>query len=92
MNWIKQKKWVALLAVLLLAVSLPAAALADGDTTAPTVSLYSPSVNAANTANQKIIFSANEKITLVGGKAVSVTDGVTTYTADAASGTARGTT
>ena len=90
MNWIKQKKWVALLAVLLLAVSLPAAALADGDTTAPTVSLYSPSVNAASTANQKIIFSANEKITLVGGKAVSVTDGVTTYTADAASGTVVG--
>ncbi|HWQ99155.1 MAG TPA: hypothetical protein VN538_13820 [Clostridia bacterium] len=90
MNWIKQKKWVALLAVLLLAVSLPAATLADADTTAPTVSLYSPSVSAANTANQKIIFSANEKITLVGGKAVSVTDGVTTYTADAASGTVVG--
>jgi hypothetical protein len=91
MNWIKQKKWVALLAVLLLAVSLPAAALADADTTAPTVALYSPTgLQAAASANQKIIFSADEKITLVGGKAVSVSDGVTAYTADAASGTVVG--
>ena len=90
MNGTQYKKWVAWLAVLLLAISLPAAALADADTTAPTVSLYAPTVNAAATANQKIIFAANEKITLVSGKNITVSDGTTTYTANAASGTVVG--
>jgi len=90
MNWIKNKRWVALLAVLALAVSLPATALAVDDTTAPVATLYSPTVNAAASANQKIIFSLSEKVTLVGGKAITVSDGVTTYTADAASGTVVG--
>lgn len=90
MNWIKNKRWVALLAVLALAVSLPATALAADDTTAPVATLYSPTVNAAISANQKIIFSLSEKVTLVGGKAITVSDGVTTYTADAASGTVVG--
>ena len=86
----KKNKWVALLAVLALAISLPAAALADADTTPPTVSLYSPTVSAAATANQKIIFLANEKITLVSGKNITVSDGTNTYTANAASGTVVG--
>ena len=90
MNSKKKNRWVALLAVLALAISLPAAALADADTTAPTVSLYSPSVSAAATANQKIIFLANEKITLVSGKNITVSDGTNTYTANAASGTVVG--
>jgi len=83
----KTNKWVALLAVLALAISLPATALAAEDTTAPTAALYSPTTSAAATANQKVILSLSEKVTLVGGKAVTVSDGVTTYTADAASGT-----
>ncbi len=87
MNRMKHKKWVALLAVLMLAVSLPAAALADADITAPVATLYSPSVNAAATANQKVIFSLSEKVTLVGTKSITVSDGATTFTADAASGT-----
>ena len=78
MNSKKKNRWVALLAVLALAISLPAAALADADTTAPTVSLYSPSVSAAAPANQKIIFLANEKITLVSGKNITVSDGTNT--------------
>ena len=91
MNVTKYKKWLAWLAVLALAISLPAAALADGDTTAPNVSLYSPSgTSAAATANQKIIFAANEKITLVSGKSITVSDGTNTFTADAASGTVVG--
>ena len=88
MNFTKYKKWVAILAVLALAVSLPAAALAADDTTAPVVSLYSPSgTSAAATANQKIIFSLSEKVTLVGGKSITVSDDTTTYTANASAGT-----
>lgn len=87
MNWKMNKKWVALFAVLMLVVSLPAAALADGDTTAPTVALYSPSGTlAAATHNQKIIFSLSEKVTLVGGKSITVSDGGTIYTANATVG------
>lgn len=89
MNLQKHKKWVAILAVLLLAISLPATALAAEDTTAPTASLYSPSsgtTNAAATANQKIILLLSEKVTLVGGKSITVSDGVTTYTANASAG------
>jgi len=83
----KTNKWVALLTVLALAISLPATALAVEDTTAPVAALYSPTTNAAATANQKIILLLSEKVTLVGGKTITVFDGVTTYTADAASGT-----
>lgn len=90
MKLLTHKKLIAWLAVLALAVSLPAAALADGDTTPPTVSLYSPTVSAAVTANQKIIFAANEKVTLVSGKSITVSDGTNTYTADATSGTVVG--
>jgi len=91
MNMTKYKKWVAWFAVLALAITLPAAALADADTTAPTVSLYAPTgTQAAATANQKIIFAANEKITLVSGKNITVSDGTATYIADAASGTVVG--
>ena len=90
MKLLTHKKLIAWLAVLALAVSLPAAALADGDTTPPTVSLYSPTVSAAVTANQKIIFAANEKVTLVSGRSITVSDGTNTYTADAASGTVVG--
>ncbi len=86
MNLQKHKKWVAILAVLMLAAALPATALAAEDTTAPGVMLYSPSLNAANTANQKIIFSFSEKVTLASGKTVSVSDSATTYTADADAG------
>jgi hypothetical protein len=85
----KHKKWMAILAVLMLAVALPATALAAEDTTAPTASLYSPSVgttNAAATANQKIILLLSEKVTLVDGKSISVSDGATTYTANASTG------
>ena len=86
MKLLTHKKLIAWLAVLALAVSLPAAALADGDTTPPTVSLYSPTVSAAVTANQKIIFLANEKITLPDAKNITLFDGTTTYTASAKSG------
>ena len=84
----KHKKWVALLAVLALAIALPATALA-ADETAPVAQLYSPTVNAAATANQKIIFSLSEKVTLAAGVPITVSDG-TTYTADAGSGTVVG--
>lgn len=90
MKLLTHKKRIAWLAVFALAVSLPAAALADGDTTPPTVSLYSPTVSAAVTANQKIIFAANEKVTLVSGKSITVSDGTNTYSADATSGTVVG--
>ncbi len=92
MSFIKHRKWIAVFAVLALAVSLPAAAFADADTTAPVAALYSPTVNAAVTANQKIIFSLSEKVTLVSGKTITVSDGTTPYTADASSGTVVGNT
>lgn len=85
----KHKKWVAILAVLMLAVALPATALAADDTTAPTATLYSPLIgttNAAATANQKIILLFSEKVTLVDAKTISVSDGANTYTANAKSG------
>lgn len=90
MSLIKHRKWIAIFAVLALAVSLPAAAFADADTTAPVAALYSPTVNAAVSANQKIIFSLSEQVTLVGGKTITVSDGVTPYTANASSGTVVG--
>ena len=83
----KKNKWVAWFAVLLLAISLPAAALADADTTAPGVMLYSPSTYAATTANQKIILSLSEKVTLASDKNVTVVDGATSYIAPANAGT-----
>ncbi len=87
MKMTKYKKWLAWFAVLALAISLPAAALADADTTAPNVSLYSPTgILAAATANQKIIFAANEKITLTDAKNITLFNGTTTYTALAKSG------
>jgi len=91
MNRMKHKKWVALLAVLMLAALLPVSALADADTTAPVATLYSPTgLLAAATVNQKIIFSLSEKVTLVGSKSITVSGGGTTYTADAASGDLKG--
>ena len=87
MNWKMNKKWVALLAVLMLAVSMPAVALADADITAPAAMLYSPTFYAAATENQKIILSLSEKVTLVSGISITVSDGTATYIADAASGT-----
>ena len=89
MIFFKHKKWVAMLAVFALALTLPAFALAADDT-APTGELYSPTVNAAATANQKIIFSLSEKVALVSGVEISVSDGSTSYTADAGSGTVVG--
>ena len=90
MNWNMNKKWVALLAVLMLAVSLPAAALAAEDTTSPTVTLYSPTVNAAATANQRIIFlSTLEAVSTAeaaDGKNITLYDGTNTYAANASSG------
>ncbi|MDP3447998.1 MAG: hypothetical protein Q8S22_08065 [Eubacteriales bacterium] len=90
MIFIKNKKWVALLAVLALAISLPASALAADDTTPPVATLYSPSVSAAATANQKIIFSLSEKVTLVGGKSITVSAGGVDYIASAGAGTVVG--
>ena len=87
MIFTKHKKLLAFFVVLALAISLPAATLADADTSAPVATLYSPSANAAATANQKIIFSLSEKVSLVSGHSIAVSDGATTYTADAASGT-----
>ncbi len=88
MNLIKHRKWIAILAVLALAVSLPAAALAEEDTTPPVATLYSPSgTQAAATANQKIIFSLSEKVTPVAGKNITLSDGTTTCTANANAGT-----
>ena len=88
MIFTKHKKLLAFFVVLALAISLPAATLADADTTAPTVTLYSPSGSfAAARDNQKIIFSLSEKVSLVSGHSIAVSDGATTYTADAASGT-----
>ena len=87
MIFTKHKKLLAFLVVLALAVSLPAAALAEADTTAPAVSLYSPTTSAATTANQKVIFSLSESVSLVSGHSITVSDGTTTYTADATSGT-----
>ena len=87
MIFTKHKKLLAFFVVLALAISLPAAAFADADTTAPVATLYSPSTSAAATANQKIIFSLSEKVSLVSGHSIAVSDGATTYTADAASGT-----
>ena len=48
MIFTKHKKLLAFFIVLALAVSLPAAALAEADTTAPTVTLYSPTTSAAS--------------------------------------------
>ena len=88
MIFTKQKKLLAFFVVLALAIALPAAAFADADTTAPTVTLYSPSGSfAAARDNQKIIFSLSEKVSLVSGHSIAVSDGATTYTEDAASGT-----
>lgn len=87
MIFTKHKKLLAFFVVLALAVSLPAAALAEADTTPPVATLYSPTVNAATTANQKIIFALSEKVSLVSSHLVTVSDGATTYSADATSGT-----
>ncbi len=86
---IRTKKHKSRLTALLLALALlllaPAAALAL-DETAPVATLYSPSVNAAVSANQKIIFSLTEHVSLASGKTVTVTGGGVTYTAEATSG------
>ena len=87
MNMIKNKRWLTLFVVLALAISMPAAALAEADTTAPGVMLYSPSTYAAATANQKIILSLSEKVTLASDKNVTVVDGATSYIAPASAGT-----
>jgi hypothetical protein len=71
------------LALLLLA---PAAALAV-DATAPVATLYSPTVNAAVSSHQKIIFSLTERVSLASEKAITVTGAGVTYTAAATSGT-----
>ncbi len=63
--------------------------LADG---APSVTLYSPAANSENaaiSANQKIIFSANKSVKAAGGK-VTVSDGTTAYTASASQATILG--
>ena len=86
MIFTKHKRWAALLAVLALAVSLPASALAEADTTPPVATLYSPSANAAASDYQKIIFSLSEKVTLVSGKSVTISAGGDTYTANASAG------
>lgn len=70
-------------------------AVIEYDATNPVVSLYSPAigaVNAAATDHQKIILSANEQITAVSGKSVTVSDGTTTYTAAVTDGTLVGNT
>ncbi len=88
MKLLTHKKLIAWLAVLALAVSLPAAALADADTTPPTVSLYSPSgLQVAATGRQKIIFlSSDEKVSGASGKNVTLSDSTKTYTASATTG------
>jgi hypothetical protein len=65
------------------------AVVIEYDATNPVVTLYSPAsgaVNAAATDQQKIILSANEQISAVSGKSVTVSDGTTTYTAAATGG------
>ena len=88
---LKRGKTIALVLALSLSLLLPATALA-GDGTAPVPTLYSPTVNAATSANQKIIFSLDEKVSLASGVSITVSPdgGTTLYAADAASGTLLG--
>ena len=87
---LKRGKTIALVLALALSLLLPATALA-GDGTAPVPTLYSPTVNAATSANQKIIFSLDERVSLASGVSITVSPdgGTTLYTADAASGARR---
>ncbi|MCE5188085.1 MAG: hypothetical protein LLF75_02710 [Eubacteriales bacterium] len=86
----KHGKTVALVLTLALALLLPVAALA-GDGTPPVATLYSPTVSASTSNNQKIIFRLDEQVSLVGGVSITITaDDSTYYTADAASGTLLG--
>ncbi len=76
----------ALLLSLALLLLVPSAALAV-DETPPVATLYSPSASAAISANQKIIFSLTERVSLAGDKQIRVTVGADTYAAAASSGT-----
>lgn len=91
MNRIKQYgKTLALALALALALLLPATALA-GDGTAPVATLYSPTTSAAASANQKIIFSLDERVSLGSSASITITsDNITFYTANAANGTLLG--
>ena len=88
---LKRGKTIALVLALAFSLLLPATALA-GDGTAPVPTLYSPTVNAATSANQKIIFSLDERVSLASGVSITISpdSGTTLYTADAASGTLLG--
>ena len=87
----KRGKTIALVLALSLSLLLPATALA-GDGTAPVPALYSPTVNAATSDRQKIIFSLDEWVSLGSGATITISpdSGTTLYTADAASGTLLG--
>lgn len=60
------------------------------DASAPGVSLYSPTADAAVSGNQKIILSLDEHVTAVSGRSVSVSAGGSSYTAPAESASALG--
>lgn len=86
----KHRRIFALMLTLALVLLAPAAALA-GDGTAPVATLYSPTINAAVSNHQKIIFSLDERVSLASGKTITVTtDHATYYSADAANGTLLG--
>ena len=79
------KHWrtAAILLTLALAFLVPSASLAAGE---PVATLYSPTVNAAASANQKIIFSLTERVTLAADKHIVIAGEGSTYTAAASSG------
>jgi len=87
---LKRGKTIALVLALAFSLLLPATALA-GDGTAPVPTLYSPTVSAATSTNQKIIFKLDEKVSLATGVAINIsTDHATFYTALSESGTLLG--
>ncbi len=84
-NIFKHRRVTALLLTLALGLLVPAAALA-ADETAPVATLYSPTVNAAVSDNQKIIFSLNEPVTLASDSSIKITVGESVYTVSASAG------
>ena len=87
---LKHSKTAALLLALALAVLVPSAALA-GDGTAPVATLYSPTLSASASNNQKIIFSLDERVSLVDAKTITITtDHSVYYTAAVTDGTLLG--
>jgi len=87
---IKHWKAMAVLLTLALAFFMPTA-ISTAAGSVPSVSLYSPTTDAAASANQKIIFRLDQRVTLASDINITVTpSGGATYTAVASSGTLLG--